>query len=246
MVSSLTRRGVRPWAKLTSAASASVHRLVGLPKVRGLWCNSAGGPRRRQRRRWSTSCAVVTKGLQHDETTLVEHMNSVAYGLVSAVQGACNRSRWLPLGTGEEYLAATYRKGGRGPETGLEGSPLVRRERAHKWCLHIQEYTTCPKIFIGIALERRAQRLPHRHPPRAQPVAPLRERPCRRPRLPPECGTAQAPLALRATPVAHTEAQPTPGLTMPRDAMPPPLFLPPGHGLITTRCSSEPIDMTAC
>jgi hypothetical protein len=40
MVSSLTRRGVRPWAKLTSAASASVHRLVGLPKVRGLWCNS--------------------------------------------------------------------------------------------------------------------------------------------------------------------------------------------------------------
>ena len=59
-------------------------------------------------------------------------MNSVAYGLVSAVQGACNRSRWLPLGTGEEYLAATYRKGGRGPETGLEGSPLVRRERAHK------------------------------------------------------------------------------------------------------------------
>src|SRR5215510_8951493 len=41
MVSSLTRRGVRPWAKLTSAAKASVQRLVGLPKVRGLWCNSA-------------------------------------------------------------------------------------------------------------------------------------------------------------------------------------------------------------
>src|SRR6185295_20143022 len=41
MVSSLTRRGLRPWAKLTSTASASVHRLVGLPNVRGLWCNSA-------------------------------------------------------------------------------------------------------------------------------------------------------------------------------------------------------------
>src|SRR5438552_18765764 len=41
MVSSLTRRGVRPWAKLTSAASASVHRLVGLLNVRGLWCNRA-------------------------------------------------------------------------------------------------------------------------------------------------------------------------------------------------------------
>ena len=41
MVSSLTSRGVRPWATLTSAASASVHRLVGLSNVRGLWCHSA-------------------------------------------------------------------------------------------------------------------------------------------------------------------------------------------------------------
>src|SRR5215475_760105 len=41
MASSLTSRGVSPWVKLTSAASASVQRLVGLPKVRGLWCNSA-------------------------------------------------------------------------------------------------------------------------------------------------------------------------------------------------------------
>jgi hypothetical protein len=29
MASSLTKRGVRPWAKLTSAASWRVHRLVG-------------------------------------------------------------------------------------------------------------------------------------------------------------------------------------------------------------------------
>src|SRR5215510_5088766 len=42
MASSLTRRGVSPWAKLTSAAKASVQRLVGLPKVRGLWGRSAG------------------------------------------------------------------------------------------------------------------------------------------------------------------------------------------------------------
>jgi hypothetical protein len=41
MASSLTSRGVSPSAKLTSAASASVQRLVGLPNVRGLWCNSA-------------------------------------------------------------------------------------------------------------------------------------------------------------------------------------------------------------
>jgi hypothetical protein len=40
MASSLTRRGVRPWAQLTSAASWRVHRLVGWPNVRGLWCSS--------------------------------------------------------------------------------------------------------------------------------------------------------------------------------------------------------------
>ena len=41
MASSLTSRGVSPWAKLTSAASWRVHRLVGVPNVRGLWCNRA-------------------------------------------------------------------------------------------------------------------------------------------------------------------------------------------------------------
>src|SRR5262249_40011215 len=56
MVSSLTRRGVRPWAKLTSAAKASVQRLVGLPKVRGLWCKSG---RRDSQGPTSKSIAVV-------------------------------------------------------------------------------------------------------------------------------------------------------------------------------------------
>ena len=59
-------------------------------------------------------------------------MKRVADGWVGAVQGACHRGRWLPLGTGEEDLAAAYGKGGRGPETGFEGCPLVRRERAYK------------------------------------------------------------------------------------------------------------------
>ena len=40
MASALPRRGVRPCAKLPSAASWRGHRLVGLPKVRGLWCSS--------------------------------------------------------------------------------------------------------------------------------------------------------------------------------------------------------------
>jgi len=59
-------------------------------------------------------------------------MHSRAHGWGGAAPGAGHRGRWLPLGTGEEELAAAYRQGGRGPETGLEAGPLVRRERAHK------------------------------------------------------------------------------------------------------------------
>jgi len=59
------------------------------------------------------------EGLQHSETALVEPMNRIADSVIGAVQGAYNRSRGLPLGTGKEDLAAAYRKGGRGPETGF-------------------------------------------------------------------------------------------------------------------------------
>jgi len=40
-VSSLTQVGLTPWATLTSAAQANVHRLPGLPNSRGLRCNRA-------------------------------------------------------------------------------------------------------------------------------------------------------------------------------------------------------------
>jgi hypothetical protein len=40
--------GVMPSAKLISAASCSVQTLVGLPKVRGLWCKSARSCARRR------------------------------------------------------------------------------------------------------------------------------------------------------------------------------------------------------
>jgi hypothetical protein len=50
------------------------------------------------------------------------------------------------------------------------------------------------KLAVHGATQRgRAQHLPHRHPPRAQPVAPLREHHCRRPRLPRRSCTAQVP-----------------------------------------------------
>src|SRR5579862_6404578 len=41
MVSPVTRSAVTPRSKLTSAASSKVHRLVGLPKARGLWWSIA-------------------------------------------------------------------------------------------------------------------------------------------------------------------------------------------------------------
>jgi hypothetical protein len=41
LASSLTTRGVSPWAQLTSAVSRSVPRRVGWPHVRGRWCHKA-------------------------------------------------------------------------------------------------------------------------------------------------------------------------------------------------------------
>ena len=49
-----------------------------------------------------------------------------------------------------------------------------------------------------------AKRLQHRHPPRAQPVAPLRERHCRCPRLPPRSCTDQAPHREQGHPGGYT------------------------------------------
>ena len=69
--------------------------------------------------------------LQRREAALMERMQGVAHGLIGAAQVVRKRRGQLALGTGEEALAAAYRKGGRGPETGLQGCPLVRRERAY-------------------------------------------------------------------------------------------------------------------
>ena len=69
--------------------------------------------------------------LKHRETALVEGMQRVAHGLIGAAQVVRNRRGRLALGTGEEDLTTAYSKGGRGPESGLEGCPLVRHERAY-------------------------------------------------------------------------------------------------------------------
>ena len=72
------------------------------------------------------------EGLEHGEAAMLKGMNDIAHGLIGAAEAASNRGSQLALGTGKEHLAAAYGKGGRGPETGLQRCPLVRRERAHK------------------------------------------------------------------------------------------------------------------
>src|SRR2546428_1040324 len=56
------------------------------------------------------------------------------------------------------------------------------------------EQRAAHEFAVHVATQRGlAKRPQHRHPPRAQPVAPIRERHCRRPRRPPRRGTDQAP-----------------------------------------------------
>ena len=69
--------------------------------------------------------------LQRYETALVERMQRVADGLLGTAQVVGNRGGHLALGTGEQDLAAAHGKGGRRPETGLQGCPLVRHKRAY-------------------------------------------------------------------------------------------------------------------
>jgi hypothetical protein len=103
------------------------------------------------------------------------------------------------------------------------------------------------EFAVHVATQRgRAKRLQHRHPPRAQPVAPLRERHCRRPRLPPRRGTDQAPSRDPGHPGgAHGRrnvpiASPCHGMRCPPVS---PLFAS-WPWLLHTGCSLEALDMT--
>jgi probable HAF family extracellular repeat protein len=90
------------------------------------------------------------------------------------------------------------------------------------------------------------ERIQHRHPPRAHPVAPMRERHCRRPRLPPRCCTDQAPYRAQGQPGgAHGGsndpiASPFHGMRCPPAS---PIFAS-WQWLLNTGCSLEAIDMT--
>ena len=73
------------------------------------------------------------------------------------------------------------------------------------------EHRAAHAFAVPVATQRGlAPRRQHRHPPRAQPVAPRRERHCRGPWLPPAVAPLRPPLAIWDTPVAHTGGDPTP------------------------------------
>ena len=78
------------------------------------------------------------------------------------------------------------------------------------------------EFAVHVATQRGlAKRIHHRHPPRAQPVALMRVRHCRRPRLPPEALHRSGTLSRAGTPRWRTREGKRPHrLTMPREAMP--------------------------
>jgi len=111
---------------------------------------------------------------------------------------------------------------------------------------HIEPHAA-QECTVHVATQRgRAKRLQHRHPPCVQPAAPMRECPCRRPRLPPRRGTAEAPSREQGHPGgAHgrrhdPSASPCHGRRCP----PVSLLFASGPWLLHTGCSLQPIDMT--
>ena len=110
----------------------------------------------------------------------------------------------------------------------------IERHAAHEFAVHLATQR-------GLA-----KRIPHRHPLRAQPVASLWERPCRRPRLPPRRCTDQAPSRDQGQPDgAHGRSNDP--ISSQRHVMrcPPvsPLFAS-WPWLLHTGCSLEALDMT--
>ena len=108
---------------------------------------------------------------------------------------------------------------------------------------HIEPHAA-QECTVHVATQRgRAKRLQHRHPPCVQPAAPMRECHCRRPRLPPRRGTAEAPSREQGHPGgAHgrrhdPSASPCHGKRCP----PVSLLLPPGHGFPTLDARCNPL-----
>ena len=95
------------------------------------------------------------------------------------------RATWL------SDKAGRVRERANRPTVSLDAISLVASSCGH-YRGHIEQ-RAAHEFAVHVATQNGlAKRIQYRHPPRAQPVAPLRERHCRGPRLPPRRCTAQA------------------------------------------------------
>jgi hypothetical protein len=106
------------------------------------------------------------------------------------------------------------------PTVSLDVVSLVASSCGH-YREHIEQRAAHECAVHVATLDGFATRIQYRHPPRAQPVAPLRERHCRGPRLPPRRCTAQALSRPQGQPGGAPGRQQQPHrLPMPRHALP--------------------------
>ncbi|MDV7213523.1 hypothetical protein R4769_20530 [Azotobacter beijerinckii] len=122
----LSCRSVSPCSKATSAARLKVHRLVGLPKSRGLRCSKV---------RKRSTCVPASKGTdtfgamrllaQAGQSLGGKGPQGVAYGLRGAAEQGGDFRGGLAVGAGQQDLAAPQREGLTSAQTRLQGLPLL-------------------------------------------------------------------------------------------------------------------------
>ena len=107
------------------------------------------------------------EGLEHRETTMMEGMNDVTYGLIGAAEAASNRSRRLALGTGEESGSGVrMADGDRRPVSSVARSSAVSGRTNKGVCIprvyHMPKnlYWMCTRIKPGTTqFQEMSQRL---------------------------------------------------------------------------------------
>ncbi len=154
MVSPLTWWGVMPSLWATSATSSSVQTLVGLPKVRGLWCNSARNCARRAgvKTAWGVRCGAEERG-QDGEAVGIKGMDDIAHGLVVTAEALANQPGMFAPRTGAQDLTAAEDKGIGRTEAGIDGLLFGVGEGADKnWSSHTRHDTTFPTMLLETAL----------------------------------------------------------------------------------------------
>jgi hypothetical protein len=162
IVSPVTRSGVRPCSTLTSAATSSVHRLVGLPNARGRWCSTArsdsagaggkagwivcGRERRRSRQALEAGQSMCLEG--------VKHRMHVALGAPHPLGEHRHR---FAVGTAQHDLAAPQQERVRTAAARFQRRALVRRQRPNVSVrFHPQPYhplrRTSSEVTLGVEM----------------------------------------------------------------------------------------------